>query len=76
MSIRIQAGEFKAKCLKLMDEMRQTREEIVITKHAKPVSRLVAYEECAQSAFGCLAGRVQIKGNVFSPIDAPWDADT
>ena len=37
----ISAGEFKAKCLKLMDEVNETGQQIVITKHGRPVSRLV-----------------------------------
>ncbi len=40
-SKRIPAGEFKAKCLKLMDEVNATGEELVITKRGKPVARLV-----------------------------------
>jgi prevent-host-death family protein len=35
------AGEFKAKCLGLMDEVQDTGEEIVITKHGQPVAKLV-----------------------------------
>ena len=37
----ISAGEFKAKCLQLMDEVNSTGIPIVITKRGKPVSRLV-----------------------------------
>ena len=37
----ISAGEFKNRCLALMDEVNETGEEIVITKYGKPVSRLV-----------------------------------
>jgi prevent-host-death family protein len=40
--VEIPAGEFKARCLKLMDEVRTTRRPIVITKRGKPVARLVA----------------------------------
>ena len=36
----IAAGEFKAKCLHLLDEVQQTRKEIVITKRGRPVARL------------------------------------
>jgi prevent-host-death family protein len=43
--IQIPAGEFKARCLKLMDEVRATRRPIVITKRGKPVARLVPVEE-------------------------------
>ena len=32
----IKASEFKAKCLKLMDEVAESGEEIVITKHGRP----------------------------------------
>ncbi len=76
MSIWIRAEEFKSKCLKLMDEVQQTREGIVITKHGKPVARLVPYEDHPQRIFGCMAGTVQVKGDVISTIDEAWDADT
>ncbi len=75
MSIWIRAEEFKSKCLKLMDKVQQTREEIVITRHGKPVARLVPCEEGAQPVFGCLAGTVQIKRDVIGPIGEAWDAD-
>ncbi len=41
----IPAGEFKAKCLALMDEVARTGEEIIITKRGKPVARLEAVEQ-------------------------------
>ena len=34
----MKASEFKAKCLKLMDEVNETGEEVIITKNGKPVS--------------------------------------
>ena len=37
----IPAGEFKAKCLKLMDEVAQTQEPITVTKHGKAVGQFV-----------------------------------
>ena len=37
----MKASEFKAKCLKLMDEVADSGEEIVITKYGRPVSKLV-----------------------------------
>ncbi|ADE16509.1 prevent-host-death family protein [Nitrosococcus halophilus Nc 4] len=75
MSIQIQAREFKAKCLKLMEQVQQTREEIVITKHGKPVAKLVPCEEPAQPIFGFLDGTVQLKGDIIAPINEAWDAD-
>ena len=40
----IKASEFKAKCLKLMDEVAANGEEIVITKKGKPVAKLTAFQ--------------------------------
>ena len=75
MSIQIPAGEFKTKCLKLMDQIQQTREEIVITKHGKPVARLAPCEASAPPVFGCLAGTVQIQGDIIAPLDEVWHAE-
>ncbi len=43
-TLEIPAGEFKAKCLKLMDQVRESGKEIVITKRGKPVAKLVPLE--------------------------------
>jgi prevent-host-death family protein len=39
------AGEFKARCLKVMDEVLETGMEIVITKRGRPVVRIVPATE-------------------------------
>ena len=44
-SATIKASEFKAKCLKLMDEISANGGEIVITENGLPVSRLVPYRD-------------------------------
>ena len=72
----MKASEFKAKCLKLMDEVADTGEEIVITKNGKPVSRLVPYRARPKSFFGADRGRMKLVGDVISPIDVEWEADT
>ena len=36
----MKASEFKAKCLKLMDEVALTGEEVVITKNGRPTARV------------------------------------
>jgi prevent-host-death family protein len=38
---RVPAAEFKANCLRLMDEVAQQRRAIIITKRGKPVAKLV-----------------------------------
>jgi prevent-host-death family protein len=71
----VPAGEFKARCLKLMDEVRATRRPIVITKRGKPVAKLVPVEEERPSLYGRLKGTVTIHGDIFSPIDVDWHAE-
>jgi prevent-host-death family protein len=41
MTERIQASEFKARCLALLDDVARHRTEIIVTKHGKPVAKLV-----------------------------------
>ncbi|MDP2954995.1 MAG: type II toxin-antitoxin system Phd/YefM family antitoxin [Longimicrobiales bacterium] len=40
----ISASEFRERCLQLMDQVQRERTEVVITKHGKPVAKLVPAE--------------------------------
>ena len=72
----IKASEFKAKCLKLMDEVADSGQEIVITKNGHPVSRLVPYREKPKSPFGIDKGRFKILDDIIAPLDVEWEANT
>jgi prevent-host-death family protein len=74
MTERIQAGKFKAKCLKLMDKVHRTKKRIIITKRNKPIAQLVPIEEEQASLFGKMKGTVHILGDILAPIDEGWDA--
>lgn len=71
----IKASEFKAKCLKLMDEVAETGEPLVITKNGRPVSQLVPYHRKPGTLFGILRNSLTIRGDIISPIDDEWEAD-
>ena len=71
----IKASEFKAKCLKIMDDVARTGEEIVITKNGKAISKLVPYREPKQSLFGVHAGKLTVYGDILAPVGEEWDAD-
>lgn len=71
----IAAGKFKATCLKLMDETCQYHTEIIITKHGKPIAKLVPIDdEGPVNFYGCMKGTATINGNIISPIETEWDA--
>jgi antitoxin (DNA-binding transcriptional repressor) of toxin-antitoxin stability system len=65
----MQASEFKAKCLALMDEVARTGSTVVITKNGRPVAELRAHRSPrARSPIGLHRGRVQIHGDIVSPL--------
>ena len=72
----MKASEFKAKCLKLMDEVAQTGDEIIITKNGQPVAKLAPYRERPKSWFGRDRDKLRILGDIISPVDVEWEADS
>ncbi len=67
------AGEFKARCLRIMEEVRTKRVSVLITKKGRPVAKLVPADEDADEVFGRLQGVLEITGDVESPVVAPED---
>ena len=73
----IKASEFKARCLKLMDEVANSGEEIVITKNGKPVAKVGAVPgRESESWFGRDRGKIRILGDVISPVEMEWEAES
>ncbi len=72
----IQASEFKAKCLALMDEVAASGKTLVITKNGKPVAELRPHRPPrVDSPFGRDKALMKVQGDIVSPV-APgdWDA--
>lgn len=71
----IQASEFKAKCLALMDEVAKTSKVLVVTKNGKPIAELRPYSGGkADSPFG-LHPDLRIMGDVLAPVaEDVWEA--
>ena len=65
------AGKFKAKCLAVIDEVQSKRISVVVTKHGKPVAKMVpleiADEEHPLDAFK-YPGKIEIHGDIVSPL--------
>ncbi|QSW94324.1 type II toxin-antitoxin system Phd/YefM family antitoxin [Rhizobium lentis] len=72
------AAEFKAKCLNLIDQMRNDDESIVITKRGKPVAVLSPAPDTSRrkSIIGAMRGSVLRYDDPLSPVVEPedWDA--
>lgn len=73
MHTTIGAGDFKAKCLQLLDSVAEQREPLIITKRGKPVAKLVPVEP-DHALFGALKGSVIIEADIVSPVGVDWEA--
>lgn len=70
---KIAAAEFKARCLTLMEDVRSTREPLIITKRGKPVAKLVPADDDKDKFIGRLEGVFRVVGDIESPIDG-WES--
>ncbi len=73
---RLPAAEFKATCLELMDRVRETGVEYVVTKHGEPVAKLVPFTARRRTPlFGSMKGTVLKFERPFDPVDGDWDVN-
>lgn len=72
----IAAGKFKAECLKLMDRVNQTHEEIIISKRGKPVAKLVPIEnKRVHPIFGFMKDTVKSENDIVTSTGELWNAE-
>ena len=69
----VPATQFKEQCLALLD--RVGPDGIIITKHGKPVAKLVPLHTDSAKLIGSFKGKIKIKGNVFS-TGVKWDVES
>jgi len=69
----IGAAKFKEQCLSILDHLEPAG--VIITKHGKPVAKLVPIERSFADLIGSLKGRVKIKGDIMS-TGVRWDAES
>ena len=72
----IQASQFKARCLALMDEVARTGETILVTKNGKPIAELRPHRPPrAKSLIGLHEGQIEILGDIMAPVGhGLWNA--
>ena len=69
---QIGAAKFKEQCLALLDQLEP--DGLVVTKHGKPVARVIPYDSQGLDLIGSLRHKIKIKGGVFS-TGLDWDAN-
>ncbi len=68
----IGAAKFKEQCLALLDHLDD--DGLIVTKHGKPVARVVPYERQWADMIGSLRHKVKVRGDIFG-TGVRWDAD-
>lgn len=69
----VAAGEFKAKCLQIMNEVDASGEPVLITKRGVAVAKLVpAWEKDPAELFGCMRHSAEIVGDLSV---SPWEEE-
>ena len=69
---RIGAAKFKEQCLSLLDNL--SPEGIVITKHGKPVARVLPYPRRPEEMIGSLKDKITVRGDILT-TGSTWEAD-
>ena len=68
----IGAARFKAQCLALLDQL--DADGLIVTKHGKPVARVLPYAQQEADLIGSLRHKVKVKGDILT-TGLRWDAD-
>jgi prevent-host-death family protein len=70
------SAEFKARCLELIDHVSEARAEYVVTRHGRPMARLVPVDRKAPATFiGSMKGSVLGYDAPFDPVPGTWDVN-
>ena len=70
---KIGAAQFKEKCLAILDDI--DPEGIVVTKHGRPVAKLIPITADSSHLIGSLKDEIKIKGDILS-TGVSWDAES
>jgi prevent-host-death family protein len=70
---QLNASKFKEQCLALLDHLEP--EGIVITKHGKPVGRLMPVNSSCADLIGSMKGSIQVTGDLLS-TGIQWNAQS
>jgi antitoxin (DNA-binding transcriptional repressor) of toxin-antitoxin stability system len=69
----IKISEFKERCLLLLDTL--DPEGLIVTKHGRPLARVLPFEKGGGHLIGCLKGKITVKGSLFR-TGLKWNAES
>ena len=77
--MEINAAKFRTNCFKILDQVKVTHKEVVITKRGKPIAKLVhiARQNDKDPLLGSMEGLVETISDLTRPVIDPdaWELD-
>ena len=77
--MEINAAKFRTNCFKILDQVKVTHKEVVITKRGRPIAKLVyfARQNEKDPLLGSMEGLVETIGDLTEPVIDPdaWELD-
>lgn len=70
---QIGAAQFKQQCLAILDRL--SPDGVVITKHGRPIAKVIPIKADSAALIGSLKGKLKVKGNILS-TGVRWDAES
>jgi prevent-host-death family protein len=70
----VAATEFKTHCLALLEQVRETRQPLLVTRHGTPVVEISPYVPKNAARVNPLKGSVVFQGDLISPLEEKWDS--
>ena len=73
--ISVTVTEFKARCLRILDEVSKTGESVTVTKRGKPIAVVAPPQLQSGQPYrlGLFAGKTTIIGDLIEPLDVEWE---
>jgi prevent-host-death family protein len=70
----VPATQFKAHCLAMIEEVRETRQPLLVTRHGRPVVEISPYVPKNTARLNPLKGSILFQDDLISPMDEQWDS--
>jgi prevent-host-death family protein len=72
----IAVSEFKTRCLEILEGLRNTGHELVVTKHGSPIARVVPVTTPRRALRGLMKGEMEIVGDIVqADFSNDWEAN-
>ena len=71
----IMASRFKAECLAILDQVEQMRISVVVTKHGRPIARVVPLERDSRASTMGSVHLIAESDEAYYSTGEEWEAD-